>query len=167
MAARKSPTKKIPTKKAATKKATSKPSAGRTPRKKGTTPKPNVLRATPAPPSKRTEKLIRFALTFPEAWVDHPWGEHVVKVKKKVFVFFGGTEEFGLAVKLPVSGPAVLHEPYAEPAGYGLGKSGWVTIKSSGTKIPDEQVEAWIEESYLAVAPKTLARRHLEGPGAE
>ena len=33
--------------------------------------------------------MVAFALGLPEAWEDHPWGETVVKVAKKVFVFFG------------------------------------------------------------------------------
>lgn len=34
-------------------------------------------------------QLRTYALTFPEAYEDYPWGEMVVKVQKKVFVFLG------------------------------------------------------------------------------
>src|SRR2546421_723720 len=34
------------------------------------------------------KKLLKAALAYPDAWKDHPWGETVVKVGKKVFVFF-------------------------------------------------------------------------------
>jgi hypothetical protein len=27
------------------------------------------------------------ALAYPEAWEDHPWGETVVKVRAKIFLF--------------------------------------------------------------------------------
>ena len=37
----------------------------------------------------RHESLREFALTLPGAWDDHPWGETVIKVKKKIFVFLG------------------------------------------------------------------------------
>lgn len=38
---------------------------------------------------KRAEtELLKFALGYPEAYQDSPWGERVAKVKKKVFVFF-------------------------------------------------------------------------------
>ncbi|MFG0320223.1 MAG: MmcQ/YjbR family DNA-binding protein [Planctomycetota bacterium JB042] len=164
MAAKKKPTRKTPARKRVAKKKETKTATRKRVAKKktaaSTTPPP---KPSPGKPSKRVEALIRHALTYPEAWLDHPWGEHVVKVRKKVFVFFGVSEQFGMAVKLPVSGPAVLEEPFAEPTGYGLGKSGWVTIRREGLDRRKEQVEAWIEESYLAVAPKTLARRHLEG----
>ncbi len=51
---------------------------------------------------------------------------------QKVFVFFGVGEEnggIGLCVKLPSSGVIALSLPFAEPAGYNLGKSGWVAVK--------------------------------------
>lgn len=115
-------------------------------------------RPSPKKPSLR-ETLIRFALSLPEAWEDDPWGERVAKVGKKVFVFFGVQEDFGLCVKLPESGPEALAEPFAEPAGYGLGKSGWVVLKLDKSKVPPGQLLDWIEESYRAVAPKKLAAR--------
>ena len=34
-------------------------------------------------------RLLKLALSYPEAWEDHPWGENVVKVGKKIFVFLG------------------------------------------------------------------------------
>ena len=38
------------------------------------------------------QPLRAFAFGLPEAWEDHPWGESVAKVGKKVFVFFGTTD---------------------------------------------------------------------------
>ncbi|QDV08173.1 hypothetical protein Poly30_37090 [Planctomycetes bacterium Poly30] len=106
------------------------------------------------------EAFLAFALTLPEAWEDFPWGESVAKVKKKVFVFFG-VELSGalkLCVKLPASGREALELDEAEPAGYGLGKSGWVVIEYGPKEKADpDQVRDWILESYCAVAPKALA----------
>lgn len=110
------------------------------------------------------ESLLAHALSFPDAWEDHPWGESVAKVGKKVFVFFGTSDDFGMSVKLPSSAAEVLAEEYAEPTGYGLGKSGWVTIKLKRRGGPGlAQCRAWIEESFLAVAPKKIAKRFVEG----
>src|SRR5438128_689233 len=105
-------------------------------------------------------ELHRYAAGFPEAYVDHPWGETVMKVKKKVFVFLGHPEsgDFGMSVKLPQSGGLALMSPFASPTGYGLGKAGWVTVEfAASDEIPVELLRQWIAESYRAVAPKKLA----------
>src|SRR5437660_199399 len=86
-------------------------------------------------PSQRMDKLKTdaqaFAMDLPGAWLDHPWGEDVVKVGKKIFVFFGVPQpgRFLLGVKLVHSASVVLAEPWAEPSGYGLGKAGRVTVQ--------------------------------------
>lgn len=109
------------------------------------------------------EALLHHALALPEAWEDNPWGERAIKVRKKVFVFSGYTEEedrFGLSLKLPLSREAALALPGAAPTGYGLGKAGWVSLRFAGAEpVPQEELLAWIEESYRAVAPKTLGAR--------
>lgn len=115
-------------------------------------------------PAKKPEALLReFALSFPEAWEDFPWGERVFKVRKKVFVFNGkpeGAKGLHLAVKLPESGEEVLLSPFAEPTGYGLGKSGWVSLVFEDPKqAPMPLLRQWVEESYRSVAPKTLVKQ--------
>src|SRR2546428_6470302 len=110
-------------------------------------------------PRRRAAALLReFALAFPEAREDFPWGERVVKVRGKVFVFLGHDEgDLGLSVKLPRSGMLALSLPFASPTGYGLGKAGWVTARfGSREKAPLDLLRAWIDESYRAVAPKKL-----------
>jgi len=70
-------------------------------------------------------KLLSFALSLPEAVEDHPWDETVVKVRKKVFVFFGGDpSRHRITVKLVESHGHALSIEGAEPTGYGLGKAG-------------------------------------------
>jgi predicted DNA-binding protein (MmcQ/YjbR family) len=104
-------------------------------------------------------KTLRdFAMRFPLATEDHPWGETAIKVKKKVFVFLSRHEGiFRVSLKLPVAGPAALGMAFAEPTGYGLGKHGWVTSSfSEGDPIPVELLREWIDESYRAVAPKSV-----------
>jgi predicted DNA-binding protein (MmcQ/YjbR family) len=108
--------------------------------------------------NRNAEALRAYALGFPEAREDFPWGERVVKVKDKVFVFLGRDEEdLGVTVKLPSSGLIALGLPFASPTGYGLGKSGWVTARfTAKDKPPLDMLRKWIEESYRAVAPKNL-----------
>lgn len=91
----------------------------------------------------------------------------MVKVNKKVFVFLGVPDgDLSLSVKLPESGPGVLAEPFAEPAGYGLGRAGWVTAKfATSAAVPLDQVREWIDESYRTVAPKKLVAALDGRPG--
>jgi len=85
----------------------------------------------------------------------------VIKVKRKVFLFVNGAiapeDGVSLSVKLPHSGVDVLELPLAEPMGYGMGKYGWVTLLiMRDDQLSLQLLEAWIDESYRAVAPKRL-----------
>jgi predicted DNA-binding protein (MmcQ/YjbR family) len=120
-------------------------------------PKRAKQRATAGP----FEVLLAAALAYPDAWKDHPWGENVAKVGKKVFAFFGVPEEgvVALSVKLPASSDMALSLPFVQSTGYGLGKSGWVTARfAAGEEVPTAMLLEWIDESYRAVAPKTLVK---------
>jgi predicted DNA-binding protein (MmcQ/YjbR family) len=117
-------------------------------------------------PAKRAEdELIAYAATFPGAWVDHPWEHTVMKVGKKVFVFFGGAASpddcLSCTVKLPVSAQMVLETlPFFTPAGHGLGKAGWCNANlKDGEAIDMDSFRAWIDQSYRAVATKTLVKQ--------
>src|SRR3954467_780091 len=111
-----------------------------------------------AGPRRTRNALLRFALGLPEAFEDHPWGESVAKVNKKIFVFFGageGTPDIGIAVKLDESLEQALAVPGASAAGAGVGKAGWVSIALGGSGRPPLAVlKDWVEESYRRVAPK-------------
>jgi predicted DNA-binding protein (MmcQ/YjbR family) len=102
------------------------------------------------------EKLRTFALSLPEATEDHPWGEDVAKVRGKIFVFLGSTGSKRMTVKLEESHSHALSVDGSEPTGYGLGKSGWVTVplRAEGVNLP--LLRDWVEESYRIVAPKRL-----------
>ena len=118
-------------------------------------------------PSSPEAVLREHALSYPEAREDFPWGERVVKVASKVFVFLGRAEGgLSMSVKLPGSATFALGLPFASPTGYGLGKSGWVTARfEAGERPPADLLKRWIDESYRAVAPKRLAARLA--PGSE
>ncbi|MCB9691840.1 MAG: MmcQ/YjbR family DNA-binding protein [Alphaproteobacteria bacterium] len=107
--------------------------------------------------------LRAVATAYPEAYEEAPWGDLVAKVRDRIFVFYALRERrVHLTVKLPESREAALQIPGSEPTGYGLGKSGWVSLRMAGPRDP-AVLEGWIEESYRAVAPKTLSRRIPEG----
>lgn len=106
--------------------------------------------------------LEAFALSLPEAWRDEPWGDPVVKVGRKIFLFVSGegAERAVVTAKLPESREHALSYPEAFPTRYGLGKHGWVTMYVD--TVPAEEREVlldFVEESYRAVATKTLIKR--------
>ncbi|HUP61595.1 MAG TPA: MmcQ/YjbR family DNA-binding protein [Thermoanaerobaculia bacterium] len=118
-------------------------------------------------PKKKTLEALElelrdYAMTFPEAHEDFPWGHRAIKVKGKAFVFLGGEKnekELSLSLKLPQSRDMAVDLPFAEPTGYGLGKSGWVSASfTNASKVPMDLLRAWIEESYRAIAPKKLVK---------
>ena len=98
-------------------------------------------------------KVRDFALGFPEAYEEFPWGHSAIKVKKKAFLFMGTDENgrFSISVKLPHSRDMAADLPFTEPTGYGLGKSGWVTAHLKDEKSLN-LIKAWIDESYRAIA---------------
>lgn len=109
------------------------------------------------------QKLIKYALTYPEAVLEHPWDHDAVKVKGKMFATFGGKagdpKELSMTVKLPVSAEMALTLPWVEKTGYGLGKSGWVTARiKAGMDVDVETMKGWIDQSFRAVAPRTLVK---------
>ncbi|MEV0145560.1 MULTISPECIES: MmcQ/YjbR family DNA-binding protein [unclassified Nonomuraea] len=110
--------------------------------------------------SRVRDELRDFALGLPETREDHPWGETVVKVGKKVFLFLGldeATEKwaptFGVKLLSEAHGHALTVEG-ARPSGYGLGKAGWVTVPFTAELPETEVLLDWVEESYRAIATK-------------
>jgi predicted DNA-binding protein (MmcQ/YjbR family) len=106
------------------------------------------------------EQLRQVALGYPEAVEEFPWGERVIKVRKKIFLFVGADGDgLRLSLKLPDSASFALSHPFATPTGYGLGKSGWVSAHfDKGERPPVDVLCDWIDESYRAIAPKTLVK---------
>ena len=121
-----------------------------------------------ARPRDLRKRLLEYALTLPEAYLDHPWGEDVTRVRKKVFVFFGTAtgSDLGIGVKLPESAPLALAQKGVTPSGYGLGDSGWVNVRFAESALPYDILRDWIDESYRAVAPKKLLASMGEKPSS-
>jgi predicted DNA-binding protein (MmcQ/YjbR family) len=118
-----------------------------------------------SPPRTTHRRIKTFALGLPGAYEDHPWGEDVAKVGGKVFVFLGIADDpsnLAMTVKLDESHEQALFVPGAAPTGYGLGRSGWVTVPLRGTTPPLDVLKDWVEESYRRIAPKQLVAE-LEG----
>lgn len=105
------------------------------------------------------ETLRLHGLAFPEAEEDFPWGHTALKVRGKTFAWLDETDgRFSVTLKLPVSRDFAETFDFAEPAGYGLGRSGWISCRFGGGEPPDlDLLRRWLAESYRAVAPKKLA----------
>ena len=82
----------------------------------------------------------------------------MVKVGKKIFVFLGikDSDNPGMTVKLDESQEQALAVPGAAPTGYGLGRSGWVTVPFGDSTPPLDVLKDWVDESFRRVAPKPL-----------
>lgn len=106
------------------------------------------------------DELREFALSLPETTEEFPWGHSAVKVRKKTVVFLSAEgHRLGMSAKLPDSSVMALTLPFAEPTGYGLGKSGWISASfHEGDVVPLPLLKDWIEESYRAIAPKKLSK---------
>ena len=103
--------------------------------------------------------LKKYGLAFPGAHSKSPWPEHDdLAVKGKTFAFMSiAGVPLSMSVKLTVSQGEALQHSFAKPTGYGLGKSGWVTLNfPAEEKPPVDLLKRWILESYRAVAPKKL-----------
>ena len=108
--------------------------------------------------------LLAFALSLPEAWEDHPWGDTVVTVRKKIFAFVGSEQ---LTVKLEEAHAHALSIEGAAPTGYGLGKAGWVTVPIAD--VPPAVLRDWVEgelparRAEAARGPARLRRARRRG----
>jgi predicted DNA-binding protein (MmcQ/YjbR family) len=100
-----------------------------------------------------------------EAWGDHP----TYRVRGKNFVF-SDPEARHLSVKLQKEEAAAVvgSDEAVEPAGYGLGRHGWIslTLEPDASDERWQEVEEWVRTSYTLVAPKRLARRVLDEDAA-
>ena len=111
-------------------------------------------------PAAVLKTLKTFGLALPDTQPKSPWpGHDDVAVKDKTFAFMSvSSGDLIVSVKLPVTGKEVLKRGDAKPTGYGLGKSGWVTVRFAG-EVPVDTVKRWMMESYRAQAPKKLVKQ--------
>lgn len=110
---------------------------------------------------RRLEKIVD---ELPEAQrVDiEEWGGHPsFRVRGKNFVFTNA-DATSLSLKLTrdEASAVVATDSGVEPAGYGLGRHGWVSV-TAPVHADDQwwaQLREWVRTSYTLIAPKTVAR---------
>ena len=104
-------------------------------------------------------ELRAFGAAYPGAHSKSPWpGHDDLAVNNKTFAYLSVEgEPFSMSVKLPFTGEEARSLPFARPAEYGLGKSGWVVFEPGADQMPPmRQLKSWLDESYRAQAPKKL-----------
>jgi predicted DNA-binding protein (MmcQ/YjbR family) len=104
------------------------------------------------------ERIRELALSFPETYEDHPWGDFpVFKVgANKVFAWLTiEPKAVQLTLKLTAEEREIAHLlPWVSVARY-VGRYGWVTA----TVTDEDSLEAaleWVRESYWLKAPATV-----------
>ncbi|MGO9342901.1 MAG: MmcQ/YjbR family DNA-binding protein [Acidimicrobiales bacterium] len=118
-----------------------------------------------APNMNRLEKIVSLLPAAKRVDVEAWGGEPTFRVNGKNFVFTN-PEVTSLTVKLPKeeAEAVVATDADAVPTGYGLGRSGWVTV-TIGKRVSKDrwrEVEEWVRTSYTLVAPKKLAQKVLD-----
>lgn len=122
-------------------------------------------------PQERAEaELTAYGLTLPETEVAYGWAmTRTLRVKTKMFAIFGDKaqplDQLTVVVKLPISGEMVQDLYFVRESKGWYKQHDWV-IAHFG---PDDDVlaelptlKAWLRQSYVAQAPKYLARRLSE-----
>ena len=142
-----------------------------------------VPKGAAARAARRWDAVREFALALPAAEEDLPWGEPVVKVRRRpgvppwrkdgagvygpMFLWLGlrEAEAPAVAVKLTASHETAIAIARAVPTtSSGLGQWGWVTVPLTPAGLDVELLCDWVEESYRDVAPKRLVLALDAGP---
>lgn len=101
------------------------------------------------------DAVSSFCQNFPDAVLEHPWGDTVFKVKQKIFVLVSNPDQaLSVTVKVPLDLRELwLSSPHTYIPSY-VGRFGWI-----GIHIVDENTwdmaRMGISQSYEIVAAKT------------
>jgi hypothetical protein len=123
-------------------------------------------------PVSRGEQLLRHLRErelprHPGAHLESPWPGHLdLAVKDETLAYRSVDGPPSTSCKLSPSSAVAPTRPNSPPTGYGLGESGWVTLDLRDHDLPPtDLLEAWIDESGRAQAPKTPVAE-LDGVGS-
>lgn len=107
------------------------------------------------------KELEEYLLSFPNTWLDFPFGEDVSVYKlghketgegKLFAIIANGSKPLRISLKCDPQLAEVLREKYETVLpGYHLNKKHWNTILCSG-QVPDEEIKDLVRLSYNLVA---------------
>jgi predicted DNA-binding protein (MmcQ/YjbR family) len=109
------------------------------------------------------DRLLAVALSLPEAWLDHPWGDdhNVCKVGARMFATAGAAQDRPcVSLRNLPDDVRAWRERYPDligPAPY-LQTKPWNLVYLDGG-ITDDELDQLVEESYDSVVA-VLARKH-------
>ncbi|MGE0481868.1 MAG: MmcQ/YjbR family DNA-binding protein [Phycisphaerae bacterium] len=111
--------------------------------------------------------LRRFVLRLPEVEEGASCVNRAFRARGKAFAYLGmKADHYKLMVKPTDSVEHAQALARERPDAFDVGKHGWTTIRLPHTqRAPKGLLEAWIEESYRALAPAPLVKR-LSGGAA-
>ena len=115
-------------------------------------------------------ELLAHGLSLPETDLAPPRRDadpfRYLRVAGKGFAWFGGRDEHPdeliLTVKLPISAEMVAGLPFVRESSGWHKRNNWVTANfgpEDDVLAEMETLKAWLRQSYLAVAPRRLARQ--------
>lgn len=99
--------------------------------------------------------LFEHASSKPDAVLDHPWGDTVFKVRKKIFVFLGRSactvKPYPEELDLLLGRDDVVLSKY-------IGRYGWITL-TIGDDETLELAKSLIDDTYYQIATKRQRER--------
>ena len=105
------------------------------------------------------KELEEYLLSFPDTWLDYPFGEKVAVYKvgprekgKMYAIIQENSTPLQVSLKCDPQLAVVLRDKYESVmAGYHLNKKHWNTVLLTG-QVPDEEIKDFAYHSYLLVS---------------
>lgn len=107
-----------------------------------------------------SEQIRNHAMSFPETEEGTSCVNRAFKAGGKNFVFLGEKDdECNMRLKLDASIPEIRERAKGEERQWDVGKGGWTMLRlDPDSPPPAEDLERWITESFLLLAPKKVSK---------
>lgn len=107
-----------------------------------------------------SEQIRTHAMSFPETEEGTSCVNRAFKAGGKNFVFLGEKDdECNMRLKLDASIPEIQERAKDQARQWDVGKGGWAMLRFDPEHPPPaEDLERWVTESFLLLAPKKLSK---------